>query len=87
MSSSTTNSSEGIEAEMINAFQAEYEEAMLNLEEESSGRRRRRRYIRRDREGAHDRLFQDYFADNCVYPLNYFRLLAGVYEGYYSSAV
>jgi hypothetical protein len=58
---------------MIDAFQAEYEEAMLNLEEESSRRRRRRRYIRRDPEGAHDRLFQDYFADNCVYPPNYFR--------------
>jgi hypothetical protein len=46
---------------------------MLNLEEESSRRRHRRRYIRRDREGTHDRLFQDYFADNCVYPSNYFR--------------
>jgi hypothetical protein len=73
MSSSTTNSSEGMEAETIDAFQAEYEEAMLNLEEESSRRRRRRHYIRRDREGAHDRLFQDYFTDNCVYPPNYFR--------------
>jgi hypothetical protein len=41
---------------MIHAFQAEYEEAMLNLKEESSRRRRRRRYIRRDREGAHDRV-------------------------------
>jgi hypothetical protein len=61
-----------MEAKMIDAFEAEYEEAMLNLEEESSRRRRRRRYIRRDREGAHDRLFQDYFADNCVYPPNYF---------------
>jgi hypothetical protein len=58
---------------MIHAFQAEYEEAMLNLEDESSRRRRRRRYIRRDCEGAHDRLFQDYFADNYVYPPNYFR--------------
>jgi hypothetical protein len=62
-----------MEAEMIDALQAEYEEAMLNLEEESSRRQRCRRYIRRDREGAHDRMFQDYFADNCVYPPNYFR--------------
>jgi hypothetical protein len=52
MSSSTTNSSEGMEAEMIDAFEAEYEEAMLNLEEDLSRRRRRRCYIRRDREGA-----------------------------------
>ena len=47
---------------------------MLNLNEESSSRpKRRRRYINRDRESAHDRLHQDYFADDCVYPPNYFR--------------
>ena len=47
---------------------------MLNLNEESSSRPKRcRRYINRDRESAHDRLHQDYFADDCVYPPNYFR--------------
>ena len=59
---------------MCNALQATMEEAMLNLNEESSSRpKRRRRYINRDRESAHDRLHQDYFADDCVYPPNYFR--------------
>jgi len=74
MSSSSTNSSEGAEGAMCNALQAAMEEAMLNLNEESSSRpKRRRRYINRDRESAHDRLHQDYFADDCVYPPNYFR--------------
>ena len=58
---------------MIDAFEAEYEEAMLNLEAESSRTRRHREFIRRDREGAHDRLYEDYFADNCTYPPNFFR--------------
>ena len=59
---------------MIDAFQAEYE-VMLNLEAESTSRRmrRHRRYFRRDREGAHDRLYEDYFADNCNFPPEYFR--------------
>ena len=59
---------------MIDAFQAEYE-VMLNLEAESTSRRMRRprRYFRRDREGAHDRLYEDYFADNCNFPPEYFR--------------
>jgi hypothetical protein len=74
MSSSSTNSSEGAEGAMCNALQAAMEEAMLNLNEESSSRpKRRQRYINRDRESAHDRLHQDYFADDCVYPSNYFR--------------
>src|SRR5664279_3728819 len=73
MSSSSTNSSEGMEGAMMDAFQAEYEEAMLNLEAESSRTRRHRQFIRRDREGAHDRLYEDYFADNCTYPPNFFR--------------
>ena len=59
---------------MIDAFEAEYEEAMLNLEAESTPRTRRRRgFIRRDRLGAHDRLYDDYFADNCTYPPSFFR--------------
>jgi hypothetical protein len=33
----------------------------------------RRRYINRDRESVHDRLHQDYFTDDYVYPSNYFR--------------
>jgi len=74
MSSSSSNSSEGMESDMIDAFQAEYE-VMLNLEAESTSRRmrRHRRYFRRDREGAHDRLYEDYFADNCNFPPEYFR--------------
>ena len=58
---------------MIDAFQAEYEEAMLNLQAESSRTRRHRTFIRRDRAGAADRLYEDYFADNCTYPPNFFR--------------
>ncbi|KAK1650361.1 hypothetical protein QYE76_068166 [Lolium multiflorum] len=62
--SSSSSSSDGIEGELIAAFQAEYEEEMLNEEEEEPRRpRRRREVIRRDRLGAHDRLFEDYFAD------------------------
>ena len=73
MSSSSTNSSEGMKGDMLDAFQAEFEETMVNLEAESSWTRRHRQYIRRDREGAHDRLYQEYFADNCNYPPNFFR--------------
>lgn len=57
---------------MIEQFQEEYEEEMLN-EEVVPRRRRRREFIRRDRLGAHDRLFEDYFADDCNYPPSYFR--------------
>ena len=32
-----------------------------------------RRYINRDREGSHDRLWNDYFTNDCKYPLEYFR--------------
>jgi hypothetical protein len=74
MSSSSTNSSEGAEGAMCNALQAAMEEAMLNLNEESSSRPKRCRcYINRDRASAHDRLHQDYFVDDCVYPPIYFR--------------
>ena len=41
---------------MIDAFEAEYEEAMLNVEAEPSRTRRHREFIRRDRVGADDRL-------------------------------
>nr|XP_051221993.1 uncharacterized protein LOC127340263 [Lolium perenne] len=61
-----------MEGDMIAAFQAEYEEEMLN-EEVVPRRRRRREFIRRDRLGAHDRLFEDYFTDDCNYPPSYFR--------------
>ena len=58
----------------MDAFEAEYEEAMLNQEEEEERRpRRRRAFIRRDRVGAHDRLYDDYFADDCTYPPSFFR--------------
>ena len=58
---------------MLHAFQAEFEETMINLEAESSRPRRHRRYIRRDRQGADERLYQEYFADNCTFPPSYFR--------------
>ncbi|KAM0836461.1 hypothetical protein ACQ4PT_062309 [Festuca glaucescens] len=73
MSSSSSSSSDGMEGDMIGAFQAEYEEAMLNEEAEPRRPRRRREFIRRDRLGAHDRLFEDYFADDCNYPPSFFR--------------
>ncbi|KAK1618862.1 hypothetical protein QYE76_024379 [Lolium multiflorum] len=73
MSSSSSSSSDGMEGDMIGAFQAEYEEAMLNLEAEPRRPRRRREFIRRDRLGAHDRLYEDYFADDCNYPPSFFR--------------
>jgi hypothetical protein len=73
MSSSSTNSSEGAEDAMWNALRATMEEAMLKLDEESSSQPMHcRRYINRDHESAYDRLHQDYFIDDCVYPLNYF---------------
>ncbi|KAK1601056.1 hypothetical protein QYE76_016630 [Lolium multiflorum] len=72
MSSSSSSSSDGMEGDMIEQFQAEYEEEMLN-EEAVPRWRRRREFIRRDRLGAHDRLFEDYFADDCNYPPSYFR--------------
>ncbi|XP_051219997.1 uncharacterized protein [Lolium perenne] len=62
-----------MEGDMIGAFQAEYEEAMLNLEAEPRRPRRHREFIRRDRLGAHNRLYDDYFADNCAYPPSFFR--------------
>ncbi|XP_071680433.1 uncharacterized protein [Lolium perenne] len=61
-----------MEGDMIGAFQAEYEEAMLNEEAEPRRPRRRREFIRRDRLGAHDGLFEDYFADDCNYPPSFF---------------
>jgi hypothetical protein len=58
----------------LNALQTTMEEAMINLNEESLSRpKHRRRYINRDREPAHDRLHQDYFADDCLYRPNYFQ--------------
>ncbi|KAK1612725.1 hypothetical protein QYE76_036398 [Lolium multiflorum] len=62
-----------MEGDMIAAFQAEYEEEMLNEEAEPRRPRRRREFIRHDRLGAHDRLFEDYFADDCNYPPSFFR--------------
>ncbi|XP_051197093.1 uncharacterized protein [Lolium perenne] len=62
-----------MEGDMIGAFQAEYEEAMLNLEVEPRRPRCHREFIRRDRLGAHDRLYEDYFADDCNYPPSFFR--------------
>ncbi|KAK1610641.1 hypothetical protein QYE76_034314 [Lolium multiflorum] len=71
--SSSSSSTDGIEGDLIDAFQAEYEEEMLNEEEEPRRPRRRREFIRRDRLGASDRLFEDYFADDCNYPPSFFR--------------
>jgi hypothetical protein len=57
MSSSSTNSSEGVEGAMWNALQAAKEEAMLKLDEASSSRpKHRRSYINHDCESAHDRI-------------------------------
>ena len=58
---------------MMDAFQEEYEAEMLNVEAEPRRPRRHRQFIRRDRVGAHDRLYDDYFADNCAYPPSFFR--------------
>nr|XP_051222271.1 uncharacterized protein LOC127340573 [Lolium perenne] len=55
-----------MEGDMIGAFQAEYEEAMLNLEAEPRRPRCHREFIRRDRLGAHDRLYNDYFAETVI---------------------
>ena len=72
-SSSSSSSSDGIEAVMIDAFQEEYEAEMLNVEAEPRRPRRHSQFIRRHRVGAHDRLYDDYFADNCAYPPSFFR--------------
>ena len=57
--------------------------ALLALEEERLERERAstpyrgsvpgRRFIQRDYEQGHQRLFQDYFAESPIYPLNVFR--------------
>ncbi|KAK1648083.1 hypothetical protein QYE76_065888 [Lolium multiflorum] len=62
------SSSDGMKGDMIGALQAEYEEAMLNLEAELRQPRRHREFIRRDRLGAHDRLYDDYFANILAVP-------------------
>jgi hypothetical protein len=36
------------------------------------GPKRHRRYVNRNRETAHFRLWHDYFNDDCVYPMSYF---------------
>ena len=41
--------------------------------EASNSGKRKRRYVHRDREAGHQRLFNDYFADNPVYPEHIFR--------------
>ncbi|XP_039141193.1 uncharacterized protein LOC120278465 [Dioscorea cayenensis subsp. rotundata] len=41
--------------------------------ESTSGLRRSRRHLNRDREARHEKLFNDYFADEPVYPGNVFR--------------
>ena len=46
---------------------------MLQASSSSRGPKRTRRFIERGREAAHERLLRDYFTDDCVYPLNYFR--------------
>ncbi|KAL5769809.1 hypothetical protein ACOSP7_013963 [Xanthoceras sorbifolium] len=49
-------------------FQPLYTRAVLMRDE-----RGHRRYINRDRAGSHDRIWNDYFIDNCKYPSEYFR--------------
>jgi hypothetical protein len=57
MSSSSTNSSEGVEGALWNALQAAMEEAMLKLDEElSSQPKHHRSYINHDCEYSHDRI-------------------------------
>ena len=72
-SSSSSSSSDGMEGELIGALEAEYEAAMLDLEPQPRRPRRRRTFIRRDRVGAADRLFDDYFSADCSYPPAFFR--------------
>ena len=57
-------------------FQSMLERHMDGVSSSSSTRRpkRRRPYINRDREGAHERLFLNYFAENPVYPPHFFRI-------------
>ncbi|KAK3228748.1 hypothetical protein Dsin_000629 [Dipteronia sinensis] len=49
-------------------FQPLYTRAVL-LRDQMNGIR----YINRDRVGSHDRIWNDYFSDDCKYPSEYFR--------------
>ncbi|KAL5821943.1 hypothetical protein ACOSQ3_023825 [Xanthoceras sorbifolium] len=49
-------------------FQPLYTRAVLLKDERSH-----RRYINRDRAGSHNRIWNDYFRNDCKYPLEYFR--------------
>jgi hypothetical protein len=61
----------GIMDEAMSILQAE--EAAAAATSSSTQRLKRHRHcVNRDREGAHFRLGQDYFDDNCVYPPSYF---------------
>ena len=48
-------------------------ENYVSLINSRSNRQRSRRFIERNREEGHNRLFNDYFAPNAVYPPNVFR--------------
>ncbi|KAL5739311.1 hypothetical protein ACOSQ2_028491 [Xanthoceras sorbifolium] len=65
------NSSDKEESIMLRQrreFQPLYTQAVLMRDE-----RGRRRYINRDRVVSHDRIWNDYFTDDCKYPSEYFR--------------
>jgi hypothetical protein len=58
--------------EAMSKLQAE-EAAAVAASSSTQGTKRRRRYVNRDCEAAHFRPWHDYFDDDCVYPLSYFR--------------
>lgn len=78
--SCTSDSSSGTEGEVADAMFDAVNQVIATLSHQMEGsssssrrQKRPRRFIRRDRVAADERLYSDYFADNCVYPPNYFR--------------
>jgi hypothetical protein len=57
--------------EVMSMLQAK-ETATANASLSTRGPKRHRRYVNRDREAAHFRLWHDYFNDDCVYAPPYF---------------
>ena len=71
MSSMSSDSSEGLEGAVTAALQVVMEEEILKLEAELEASFRklrcRWRYMRLDREDAHERLHRDYFAADSIH--------------------